>query len=87
MNPNRREKKRKCPPGFGDRLSALLWERDVNVYQMERETGVHHSNIISYTREEMLPSAYNLWALCNYLHVSSDWLLGLSDTKELTIRK
>lgn len=79
MSTNRREKKRKLPIGFGSRLNKSITNSGLSVSEIERLSGVNHSNICDYISEKMLPSAYNLYALCKTLNVSADYLLGLED--------
>lgn len=73
-------KKRKVPMGFGKRLNIAITNSGMTLTTIEKMCGVHHSNICDYVQETMLPSAYNLYALCQTLKVSSDWLLGLDKT-------
>lgn len=81
----RANKKRKLPVGFGERLNHAIMLSGLSLSEIERRSGVSHGNISHYCAEVMLPSAYNLYELSRVLHVSSDWLLGLSDVMERRI--
>lgn len=72
-----RSHKRKVPSGFGKRLEQAVFKSNLSTQDIERMSGVNHSNIYEYIDERMLPSAYNLYALCKTLKVSADYLLGL----------
>lgn len=75
-------RKRKLPLGFGERLASVIYAKDLTFLQIERYTGISHTNIGDYIQENMIPSAYTLYALCTYLNISADWLLGLRKENE-----
>lgn len=76
-------KKRKVPTGFGERLYNIIIESKMSYYEIEQKTGVNHTNLYEYVQETMLPSAYNLYALCKLFNVSADYLLGLSKERNI----
>lgn len=75
-------KKRKVPTGFGDRLEQAIIASEKTYAEIERDIKVDHSNLHAYISETMAPTAFNLYALCKYLNVSADWLLGLESKAE-----
>ena len=71
------------PETFAQRLKRIIKERNVTLREIE-ENGVCHSNSITrYLSGETMPNAFILQKLCAYFGVSCDWLLGLSDEKNL----
>ena len=67
--------KRRPPEGFGERLREAIYKSGYSTNELERLSGVNHSNISQYTSEEMAPSAWTLASLCKVLKVSADYLL------------
>lgn len=67
--------KRRPPEGFGERLREAIYKSGYSTTRLERLTTINHSNIISYMREDMAPSAWTLASLCKVLKVSADYLL------------
>ena len=67
--------KRRPPEGFGERLRETVYERGYTTNELERLSGVNHSNISQYMNETMAPSAWTLASLCKVLKVSADYLL------------
>jgi transcriptional regulator with XRE-family HTH domain len=64
---------------FADRLNMMKNDCDLTFREISRSTGIPHSSICMWTFGEKLPNAYSLARLAEYLGVSADWLLGLSD--------
>lgn len=67
--------KRRPPEGFGARLREAVYKSGYSNNQIERLSGVNHSNISDYMSEKMAPSAWTLASLCKALNVSADYLL------------
>lgn len=67
--------KRRPPEGFGERLREAVYKSGYNTNELERLSGVNHSNISQYMSEDMAPSAWTLASLCKVLKVSADYLL------------
>ena len=64
---------------FADRLNMMKNDRDLTFREISLAIGVPHSSICRWTLGKALPNAYSLAKLAEYLGVSADWLLGLSD--------
>ena len=54
---------RQAPEGFRERLTEAFYKSDLSTADIERMTGINHTNI------------FTLSCLCNVLHVSADYLL------------
>ena len=56
--------KRRPPEGFGKRLRESIYKSGYSTTELERISGINHSNISSYMSETMAPSAWTLALLC-----------------------
>lgn len=61
-------------PGAG-RLRELL--QSTNRRQVAKDLGIHYTTLMGYQAGRRAPDVANLIALCRYLDVSADELLGL----------
>lgn len=66
-------------PKLSNRLKEVLLDSELRFVDIENQIGVNHTNLSQYCSGDMMPSVYNLYALCKLLNVSADWLLGLKD--------
>jgi len=64
---------------FGERLKEIREERAVSMSALARQIGTSQQNISRWEGGETVPSAETIVMLCKFLHISSDFLLGLSD--------
>lgn len=72
----------KCKLSFGERLEDLMKEKKINGVTLSDKTGISTttiSDMINGRREN--PTAENIIELSKALNVSTDYLLGLSDSK------
>lgn len=69
------------PDIFVARLNKMVDELDMSMGEISADSGCARDIVASYIRGERLPNARTLMNLCNYLNVSADWLLGLSNEK------
>ena len=67
---------------LGMKLKALRQERGLTQKQLADYLELVPSSISSYETSGNYPSADIVVKLCRFFNVSSDYLLGLSDTKE-----
>lgn len=75
--------KKRPPEGFGERLRETFYKSGYSLTQIEKKTGINHSNFLSYIKEEMAPTVINLAIICKFFNVSADWLLfGKEVTKK-----
>ena len=76
----------KIPPrGFPERLAQAIYDSGLNCCQICDRTGhkIERKSIYSWRSGDTTPNATHLMYLCTVLNVSADWLLGISDKKEL----
>ena len=66
---------------FQRRLSEVMNEAGISNSRFETDGVCIRESAASYKRGERMPSSRCLLYICNYLNVSADWLLGLSDEK------
>lgn len=64
---------------FNERLIQLQSERKLLKKDIAEAIGVTYRHYQRYENGESQPAADVIIALCKYLNVSSDYLLGLSD--------
>ena len=69
---------------FGERLKAAREARGVSKSELERRSGITKSLIRRYEKGEILPMLYNAILLARSIDVSLDYLVGLSDTMDLS---
>ena len=69
------------PDIFRVRLNRALDETDVPMASIATDCGFSRDTLSSYIREAKMPNAKTLIYICQYLNVSADWLLVLSDKK------
>jgi transcriptional regulator with XRE-family HTH domain len=67
---------------FGDRLRALRLERDLTQQQLADKIGLVKSSISAYEQNAKYPSIEVLIKICECFNVSSDYLIGISDSME-----
>ena len=64
---------------FGDRLRALRKEKRLSQYGLAKLMGVTHTQISDMEKGKTGTTLDKLVALCEYYHVSADYLLGITD--------
>lgn len=62
---------------FGIRLKEVLHERSMTYEDLAEKTYMSKMAIYYYIKSDVLPTADNLKAICEALHVSADYMLGL----------
>lgn len=62
---------------FGERLQALMYERDVSQSQMARTLGISKATISSWATGKRLPRAEAMGKLCRYLNCTRADLLDM----------
>ena len=68
---------------FGTRLKELRKEKKLTQQELADKVDLVKGSISAYEKSLKYPSVEVLIKLCNYFNVSSDYLLGLSDEKEI----
>ena len=61
------------------RLRQLINGSGRSYRQLADEMGISFATIGGWLNLGKLPDAYNTIKVCQYFHVSADWLLGLSE--------
>ena len=65
---------------FCERFNEILSTTDKTQTEIANAIGVAKQCITDYKKGKTVPSIETLYLLCQYLEVSADYLLGLSDT-------
>ena len=68
---------------FANRLKELRTEKGLSQEDLGKEIGVSRGSISYYEKEERVPDIVVLAAVSKYFNVSTDYLLGISETKSL----
>ena len=66
------------------RLKTLRTERGYSKTDVARETGVTRRAVYGWESDTMTPTAANIIQLAHLFDVSTDYLLGMTDTKNNT---
>ena len=64
---------------FSERLQELIEERKKKLIELEKETGILHSNISEFLSGKHTPSYEHFIAFVVYFDCSADYLLGLDE--------
>ncbi|QUG83974.1 helix-turn-helix domain-containing protein [Bacillus nitratireducens] len=67
-----------------ERLKSLIEKRSITQQQLADAIGVSHVSVYNYVEGKKSPGTRTLQKIANYLKVTTDYLLGLSDSPELT---
>ena len=70
-------------PNFSDRLRDLRHENEYSLNFMANELGISSRTLINYENDKVEPTMSKIIALANFFDVSTDYLLGVSDSKNL----
>lgn len=63
---------------FGERVSELLFEKNLTCEKFSKDVCIDRSVIYRYLRKQSLPSTKNLIAIADYFNCSADFLLGFT---------
>ena len=74
---------------FSERLSELMKEQDITQEKLANDLGIKRQTVSLYKNGQSTPDAAQLKNIATFFSVSADWLLGLSNERELNgdIRK
>ena len=70
--------------GLGERLQKLRKERRLSQKELAKVLGISAGIISNYESSERTPSLENLIALATFYRCSTDYLLGLDKTEDLS---
>ncbi len=71
------------PVDFYKRLKEACKDKGITFNQLERDGVCSAKTIIYYSTHNGMPTAQVLQRLCSYLGVSCDYLLGLSNVRDI----
>lgn len=66
---------------FGSRLKELRIEHNYSQKEVANNIGISNTAISQYESDSRFPNEETLKRLCMYYKISSDYLLGLTNTK------
>lgn len=72
---------------FGSRLKELRIERNLSQKKVADDIGISITAISQYENDNRFPNEETLRRLCICYKISSDYLLGLTDTKHAPLSK
>ena len=64
---------------FSLRLKELRLKKGLSRLELAKDIGFSLKSIISYEKGKSLPHYGNFVKICQYFHVSADYMLGLVD--------
>lgn len=65
---------------FHERLKLLIKQNNCKYLSIEQATGIKHYTISTYVNGTVEPDVDSIIKLSNYFNVSSDYLIGYSDS-------
>ena len=68
---------------FNNRINILMAESKKTIRQVAKEAGVNKSNLATWLTTDTMPNSKSIILLCRYFNVSADWLLGLSNYRQI----
>ncbi len=68
---------------FAERLRFLMKQHSTKQTDLAKHLGLTRQAISKYTDGSVLPNIENLHAICKFFNVSSDYLLGISNTENI----
>jgi transcriptional regulator with XRE-family HTH domain len=72
---------------FRERMILLKDESGITWRTIEERTGLPYSTLQSYMVRDVDPRAYSLIRIARVFGVSIDWLLGLTEEREINERR
>ena len=72
---------------FRERMILLKDESGITWRTIEERTGLPYSTLQSYMVRDVDPRAYSLIRISRVFGVSVDWLLGLTEEREINERR
>ena len=68
---------------FQKRLNQIMTERKLYPSQLAKIVGISRSLLYGYMQGDNQPTTFNLKKIALRLNISADWLLGISDNREI----
>lgn len=69
---------------IGEKIRLLRDERGISAAGLAVKTQIGQSTIYVYENDRQLPTAGAIYRICKFFQVSSDWLIGLSESRTLS---
>lgn len=67
--------------GFSERIREVVLGSDMDLTVVAKRLQIPRSTIWGYMYNDIMPNSMNLYKIASNFHVSTDWLLGLTDEK------
>lgn len=64
---------------ISERLKGLIDEEKITINKLATELNVAYSVVYNWIHGNSTPNADYIIAICDYFHISSDYLLGITD--------
>lgn len=64
---------------FNEKLKEVLKDSKITMYKMAKDLHLNKQTVINWTKGITEPTVSKLKAICMYLDVSADYLLGLKE--------
>lgn len=68
---------------FGDRIKKLRDEKNISQFELSEFLGISQQALSKWENEKTEPDNDSLVKLANYFNVSTDYLLGNSETRQV----
>ena len=68
---------------FSSRLHGLMKEKGLTIYSLSDVVYLSSGAISRYINAKMKPKRTTVEAMAKYFNVNSDWLMGISDEREI----
>lgn len=68
------------------RIKKLMAETKTKQHELSEESGITRQTISQYVNGNIIPNAERVFYIAKYFNVSSDYLLGLTDSCELYLK-
>lgn len=72
---------------FSKRLKELRIEQNLTIYSLSKKTGISPKTLKSYEEQKTKPSIKRFIKIVSALNVSCNYLLGLSDSRQISNQK
>ena len=66
---------------FAERLKELMGENHLNIKELSEKIGIPRSTINSWTLKRKIPKIDNLYIVCMFFNVSSNYLIGIENER------
>lgn len=71
------------PESFPNRLQQLRTAQNLTIPKLSIRVGIHENTLRLYEQGKSDPTSFMLCCLADYFHVTTDYLLGRSDKRNV----